>query len=42
MRCSPFGSHVAEHLLDSLAGIAAEADPELHARVAKVGHIRKP
>ena len=34
--CSPFGSHVAEHLLDSLGKIAVEADDELLARVTKV------
>ena len=35
---SPFGSHVAEHLLDALAAAAAGGDDAMHGRVQKVTH----
>ena len=33
---SPFGSHVAEHLLDALAAAAAGGDDATHGRVQQV------
>jgi len=33
---SPFGSHVAEHLLDALAAAAVGGDNAMHGRVQQV------